>query len=166
MIIESKKKNRPNIEFKIYETKEKSKYWSMFSKYHYLSHSHNNAARVFIATINDNICGFCSVLPFPHPILRNHWKEHRTVILPDYQGIGIGHLLSNNIAEILKQNNKGFISTSSNPAFINSRKNDKKWIITRIGRTGSGSGSGKIQNKHKKGSTSLNRITVSFKYIG
>jgi ABC-type Mn2+/Zn2+ transport system ATPase subunit len=160
------KKNRPEIEFKIYETKEKSKYWSMFSKYHYLSHSHNNAARVFIGTINDNIFGFCSVLPFPHPILKNHWKEHRTVVLPDYQGIGLGHKLSCNIAEILKQNNKGFISTSSSPAFINSRKNDKNWIITRIGRTSSGSGSGKIQNKNKKGSTSSNRITVSFKYIG
>lgn len=165
-ICEGQKKNRPNCEFKIFETSRKSFYWEMFRKYHYLSHSHNNAARVFIATLNDNVCGFCSVLPFPHPKLKNHWREHRTVVLPDYQGIGIGHLLSNNVAEILKANGKGFISTSSNPAFINARKNDKKWIITRIGRTSSGSGSGKIQNKYKKGSTSSNRITVSFKYIG
>lgn len=163
-LCEGQKKNRPNCEFKIFETSEKSKYWKMFSKYHYLSHSHNNAARVFIATLNEIIIGFSSVLPFPHPQLKNHWKEHRTVILPDYQGIGLGHLFSNNVAEILKKNNKGYISTSSNPAFINSRKNDKNWIITRIGRTSSGSG--KIQNKYKKGSTSSNRITVSFKYIG
>lgn len=158
------KKNRPDIDFRIYETKEKSKYWSMFSKYHYLSHSHNNAARVFICTINDNVCGFSSVLPFPHPVLKNHWKEHRTVILPDYQGVGLGHLLSNNVALILKQSGKGFISTSSNPAFIQSRKNDANWIITRIGRTSSGSG--KIQNKNKRNSTSSNRITFSFKFIG
>lgn len=162
---EGLKKNRPECRFAIYETKQKSKYWSMFSKYHYLSHSHNNAARVFIATLNDNLVGFCSVLPFPHPKLKNHWKEHRTVIFPDYQGIGLGHLLSNNIAELLKKDGKGFISTSSNPAFINARKNDKKWIITRIGRTNS-PGAGEIQNKSKKGSTSSNRITVSFKYIG
>jgi len=160
---EGQKKNRPPIDFKIYKTREKQKYWSMFSKYHYLSHSHNNAAMVFIATLNDDICGFCSVLPFPHPKLKNHWKGHRTVILPDYQGIGIGSILSNNVAEILKSEGKGFISTSSNPAFINSRKKSKKWIITRIGRTSPGSG--KIQNKNKIGSTSSNRITVSFKYI-
>ena len=49
---------------------------------------------------------------------------------------------------------------------VKNSKNDKNWIITRIGRTSSGSGSGKIQNKHKKGSTSSNRITVSFKYVG
>lgn len=163
-ISEKQKKNRPDIKFRIYETKEKSKYWNMFRRYHYLSHSHNNAARVFIATIDDVICGFCSALPFPHPHLKNHWREHRTVVLPDFQGIGIGHRLANNVAEILKQNNKGFISTSSSPAFINSRKRDNKWIITRIGRTGRGSG--KIQNKNKKGSTSTNRITVSFKYVG
>jgi len=160
---EGQKKNRPPIDFKIYKTREKQKYWSMFSKYHYLSHSHNNAAMVFIATLNDDICGFCSALPFPHPKLKNYWKGHRTVILPDYQGIGIGSILSNNVAEILKSEGKGFISTSSNPAFINSRKKSKKWIITRIGRTSSGSG--KIQNKNKIGSTSSNRITVSFKYI-
>jgi ABC-type dipeptide/oligopeptide/nickel transport system ATPase subunit len=160
------KKNRPDIDFRIYETKLKSKYWSMFSKYHYLSHSHNNAARVFISTVNGNICGFSSVLSFPHPVLKNHWKEHRTVVLPDYQGIGLGHLLSNNVAIILKKDGKGFISTSSNPAFINSRKNDKNWIVTRIGRTSSGSGSGKIQNKNKRNSTSSNRITFSFKFIG
>jgi ABC-type nitrate/sulfonate/bicarbonate transport system ATPase subunit/GNAT superfamily N-acetyltransferase len=163
-LCEGQKKNKPNLEFRIYETKDKSKYWKMFSKYHYLSHTHNNAARVFIATINNIVCGFCSVLPFPHPIKKKFWKEHRTVILPDYQGIGIGSLLSNNVAEILKQDNKGFISTSSNPAFINARKNNKNWVITRIGRANSGSG--KIQNKNKKGSTSSNRITVSFEYIG
>lgn len=161
---EGQKKNKPTCEFRIFETKEKSKFWAMFSKYHYLSHTHNNAARVFLATFNNNLVAFCSVLPFPHPKLKNHYKEHRTVVFPDYQGIGLGHLLSTQIAELLKKEGKGFISTSSNPAFINSRKNDKKWIVTRIGRTSSGSG--KIQNKNKQGSTSSNRITVSFKYIG
>lgn len=136
----------------------------MFSKYHYLSHTHNNAARVFICTINDYVCGFCSILPFPHPVLKNCYKEHRTVILPDYQGIGLGSLLSENVAEIIKKMGKGFISTSSNPALINARRKSEKWIITRLGRTSTGSG--KIQNKNKKNSTSSNRITVSFKYIG
>lgn len=138
----------------------------MFARYHYLSHSHNKAARVFIATVNNEIAGFCSVLPFPHPKLKNTFKEHRTVVKPDYQGIGIGSMLSDFIAEMYKQNGKTFISTTSSPAFIFARKRNKKWITTRIGRTSSGSGSGKIQNKHKKGSTSCNRITVSFKYIG
>lgn len=36
---------------------------------------------------------------------------------------------------------------------------------TRIGRTGQGS-NGKIHNKNKKGSTSCNRITASFEFVG
>ena len=31
---------------------------------HYLSHTHNNSASVFIATVNDDIAGFLSVLHF------------------------------------------------------------------------------------------------------
>ena len=46
------------------------------------------------------------------------------------------------------------------------RKIDKNWAITRIGRTSLGSNTGSIHNKNKKGSTSSNRITVSFQYIG
>jgi len=159
------KKNKPKLKFEIYETKRKAEYWSMFSKYHYLNHSFNKAARVFIGTCNDDIFGICAVLPFPHPKKKNFWKEHRTVVLPDYQGIGLGSKLSNCVGEILKENGKGFISTSSNPAFIHSRKHSRHWVITRIGRTSRGSNTGKIQNKNKKGSTSANRITVSFQYI-
>jgi GNAT superfamily N-acetyltransferase len=65
--------------------------WKMFAKHHYLSHSHNNAANVFIATVNDEIAGFISVLHFPHRVKLKYIKKvHRLVILPDYQGAGIG----------------------------------------------------------------------------
>jgi len=129
-----------------------------------LNHSFNKAARVFVCEANGNLAGFCAVLPFPHPIKKNAWKEHRSVVFPDYQGVGIGRHFTNYVAELLKKEGKTYISTTSNPAMIFARKNDKKWITTRIGRTSSGSG--KIQNKHIKGSTSCARKTVSFEYIG
>ena len=160
---EELKKNKPVIKLDVYETREKQKFWDMFKKYHYLSHSFNKSARVFLCLCNGHLCGMCAVLSFPHPKRKNTWKEHRTVIFPDYQGIGIGSRFTNEIAELFKQENKSFISTSSNPAFIHSRKNDSKWIVTKIGRQNTGSNSGKI---HKKGSTSSKRITASFEYIG
>lgn len=85
-------------------------------------------------------------------------------MLPDYQGCGIGGRMTDFIGDLMKKDGKSFISTTSNMAMIHSRKKNPKWITTRIGRTSSGSG--KIQNKHIKGSTSSQRITVSFKYIG
>jgi len=157
--LQEQKKNRPKLNFKIYETKEKSKYWKMFSKYHYLSHTHNNAARVFILTVDDVICGFSSAMAFPHPYKKNFWREHRTVIMPDYQGIGLGHRLSNSIGEILKLNGKGFISTTSNPSLIYSRLKDERWIATRKGRIKK-----PISKNNVQGESSCNRITMSFQY--
>lgn len=161
-----RKKNRPTIKLDIYETKQKEYYWSIFRKYHYLSHSFNKAARVFIATANGELCGFCAVLPFPHAHLKNAWRGHRTVVLPDYQGVGIGSKLSSFVGNILKSEGKNFYSTTSNPSMIMARKHDKKWKMIRIGRNPKGSKNGVIQNKHKRGSTSINRITVGFEYVG
>ena len=160
-ICEGQKKNRPKCEFRIYETKQKSFYWEMFRKYHYLSHSHNNAARIFIATLNDEICGFCSVLHLPHPKVKNIKKIHRLVILPDYQGIGLGINLLNEIAKIIKKDKNRCTIVTSAPSLINSLKYNKEWNCGHFGRmTGKHSGM-----KEMKGG-SKNRITASFEYIG
>lgn len=163
------KKNRPECKLRLYEVtsvEAKRKYWKMFARYHYLSHSHNFAARVFVGTLNDEVCMYTSILPFPHPTVKNTWKEHRTVVLPDYQGIGLSRYSSDFIGEMLKNNGKHYITTTSNPARIATLKKSSKWICTRIGRASKGSNNGKIQNKHKQGSTSSERITASFKYVG
>jgi len=74
--LEGQKKNRPEIKFEIYQTRDKS-IWKMFAKHHYLSNSHNNAANVYIALVNNEIAGFISVLHFPHPKVKNMKKVHR-----------------------------------------------------------------------------------------
>jgi hypothetical protein len=109
---------------------------------------------------------YTSILPFPHPTVKNMWKGHRTVVLPDYQGIGLSKYTSDFIGDMLKREGKAYITTTSNPARIATLKKSSKWICTRIGRASIGGNNGKIQNKHKKGSTSSDRITASFKYVG
>lgn len=164
-VCEGQKKNRPKCELRIYETKEKEYYWRMFAKYHYLSHSHNKAARVFVATLNGDLCAFSSILPFPHPYKRNFYKGHRTIVFPDFQGLNIGCIFANFIGHLLKQSGKGYVTTTSNPARIAQLRKSQNWVQTRS-RSRTSSGSGRIQNKYKKGSTSANRITTSFEYVG
>ena len=164
---ETQKKNRPPIELRIYEVNhDKDAAWRMFAKYHYLSHSHNNAAHVYVCTANDELAAFCSVLPFPHAHLMNARREHRTVVLPDFQGAGIGTAFSDAIAQMYTNAGYTYISTTSNPAFIHARAKSPKWIVTRLpGRTQIGAG--KFQNASTIGeNVSSNRITSSFKYIG
>lgn len=151
---EGQKKNRPDIKFEIYQTSDKS-IWKMFYKYHYLSSSHNNAANVFIATINDEIAGFLSVLHFPHHKSKNIKKVHRLVVLPDYQGAGFGIMFLNEIGKIYKKQKQRYIITTSAPSLINALKKNKLWICNRYGRTKESSG---VLNS----TTSKERITVSF----
>lgn len=164
-LCEGLKKNKPECKLEFYETKQKSYYWRIFRKHHYLSHEHNNAARTFIATLNGEICGFVSLLYFAHPIVKDVMRVHRMVILPDFQGVGIGTAILNYIAQYITQSEKRVTICTSNPAMIATLKKSPLWRATRCSRESSGSGSGLIQNKFKKGSTSCARITASFEYI-
>jgi len=88
-------------------------------------------------------------------------RLHRTVVLPDYQGIGIGKILRNEICE--KYSNDGFrvTTTTSHPAMISSMKRDKNWRCTRVGRA---SKIGKTGDSAIAKTTSTNRITTSWEY--
>ena len=72
----------------------------MFRKYHYLNTDINKASKCFCMTVNDKIAGFISVIMFPHP-KQPYRKVHRLVILPDYQGIGLGKILLNFIGTLI-----------------------------------------------------------------
>ena len=153
---EGQKKNRPPIQFEIFRAKDKS-IWRVFAKHHYLSHTHNNAANVFVAYVNNELAGFVSVLHFPHPKAKNIKAVHRLVVLPDFQGLGIGTKLLDEIGKyFIKQKNRFTISTSA-PSLIYALKKSNQWRCTFFGRKGPHTGA----LKGKK-SGSSNRLTVSF----
>ena len=152
---EGQKKNRPDIKFEIFNYGDKT-IWKMFAKHHYLSHNHNNAANVFIATINNEIAGFLSVLHLPHPVAKNIKKVHRLVILPDYQGAGFGIKFLNEIGKLYKKDKWRFTISTSAPSLINALKKSNNWNCHHYGRTKKHSGLNKMQH------SGLNRITASF----
>jgi ABC-type lipoprotein export system ATPase subunit/GNAT superfamily N-acetyltransferase len=154
----SQKKNRPELRFKIF--KSNRSYWRMFARHHYLSGEHSNAAAVFIATINDHICGFCSVIHFPHPRIRNMKKIHRLVVLPDYQGISVGIRLLTEVAKIQIMEGFRIGITTSSPSLVFGLKKSNEWLCKSIGRK-------PVNNTMMtalKWTVSTNRITVTFEY--
>lgn len=151
--IEEQKKNRPEIKFEIFNTADKT-IWKMFAKHHYLSHTHNNAANVFIALINNEVAGFISVLPQPGKIPKNR-RVHRLVILPDYQGAGFGIKFLNEVGKEYKKNDYRFTINTTAPSLIYALKKLKEWNCHHYGRVDGG--------KNTMGKAGLrNRITVSF----
>ena len=151
--LEEQKKNRPEIKFEIFNTADKT-IWKMFAKHHYLSHSHNNTANVFIATVNDEIAGFISILPQPGKLQRQK-RVHRLVILPDYQGIGIGIKFLTEVGNIYKIDKWLFRINTTAPSLINALKKSYKWNCHHYGRHNCGK-----NDMGKKGNAT--RITASF----
>lgn len=161
-LLEGQKKNRPALNFKIYETKDRS-HWNMFARYHYLSHSHSKSARIFVATIDDQIAAFHSIIHWPHPRVRNFKQAHRVVVLPDYQGLGIGIRLVRAVAEIVLRENNRYIITTSAPPMIHAFRSMPEMKLKRYGRVKKASKKSALANTtHYQ---SINRITTSWEYV-
>lgn len=153
---------RPEIKIKIKQVHHTA--WRLFVGHHYLNANINKAAKVYVAFIEDYPVAICAILPFPHPQAKNTWREHRTVVLPDFQGVGIGNKLSEAIGDLLLSEGKRFISTTSHPSMIHHRAKSKLWKMTRP------PSRARDPNPDSKISTasgsSVNRLTASFEYIG
>jgi GNAT superfamily N-acetyltransferase len=93
-----------------------------------------------------------------------YYRVSRLVVLPDYQGIGIGKHLLNFIAELyVSQTKLPFYILTSNPQII--RGNMANWKITRFGHASKGRENTRINNEIRT-SLSRNRLTVSMQYVG
>jgi len=151
---------RPSIELEIVRCDKAA--WGLFHKHHYLDTKLHPASKCFAALYNGQPVAFTAVLHFPHAIAPR-WREHRTVCLPDFQGVGIGNAMSDYVASLFRATGKPYSSVTSNPAMIRHRAKSKLWDMRErpklqpvIGKTTS-----------VKGMTSAtSRLTASFDYKG
>lgn len=124
---------RPSIEIRIYPCSKDT--WSMFAKHHYLTEDFNKAAKAYLATAafaggNETIVGFASALPMPCGTLKNAYREHRTVVLPDFQGFGLGPKISDAVAQLHLDEGKRYFSRTAHPRFGAYRDRSKAWKRT------------------------------------
>tara|TARA_B100000073_G_scaffold245279_1_gene205826 strand:+ start:869 stop:2044 length:1176 start_codon:yes stop_codon:yes gene_type:complete len=126
---------RPEIQIKIYQcTKD---YWGMFAKHHYLTSEIPPIVRCYLATWDDVIVGFSSSISLPGKIPplydgdnRNKYRECRTVVLPDFQGFGIGTRLSDKIADMHIEEGYRYFSKTSHIRMGEYRQKSDLWRAT------------------------------------
>ncbi|MDP3768838.1 MAG: ABC transporter ATP-binding protein, partial [Dehalococcoidia bacterium] len=128
--------------------------WHLFRRAHYLSHVLHRASACFLATVEGRPAAFTAVLAFPHPN-RPGWREHRTVCLPDFQGVGIGNALSAFVGGLYRVRGRPYRSTTSHPAMIRARLASPDWRIVRR----------PSMVRQFKWAAS-NRLTAGFEYVG
>jgi GNAT superfamily N-acetyltransferase len=108
--------------------------------------------------------------------MRKGWKRgHRMVVLPDYQGIGIGTAFEEYTSQHYADKGWNINVTTTTPALVHALARSKKWLLIRKGRNKSsmadfvkyGTGD-KEKNKKISESTvktqSNNRVTYSFNF--
>jgi energy-coupling factor transporter ATP-binding protein EcfA2/GNAT superfamily N-acetyltransferase len=141
--------------------------WELFSRHHYMSAEHHPNAKCFCAFLRDQPVAFCSVIHFPHQN-GGWWKEHRTVVLPDFQGVGIGNALSEFVASLFKATCKPYRDVTAHPGHVHHRAKSSLWKVTRqMSRMRPQSRKTTLNRGVGTAKTvSSSRLTMSFEYVG
>jgi len=126
------------------------------------------AAEQWVGTINGELACHIGIIQFP---MRKGWKRvHRLVVLPDYQGVGIGTAFQDEVVSKYLSEGWDVNCTTTTPALVSSLRASRKWKLVRFGR---------VKNTLKKNlskyygvtrksnsiGSSSDRITYSFKAI-
>lgn len=175
---------RPAIELEVAPVHRSA--WKLFRRHHYLNHDIATSAKCFAAFWGSEPVAFTSWIHRMTRKRRAHdMREHRTVVLPDFQGIGIGNRLSEIGASVFVGVGGRVFSTTSPPGMIHYRNQSDKWRTKRFGMAAATGGSGLLQRTSgrplpglekarltshikngKRPLDSAGRVTGGFQYVG
>jgi GNAT superfamily N-acetyltransferase len=79
--------------------------------------------------VDGECVAFGSYCHQPHPKAKNVKRSHRTVVLPDWQGLGIGLQLTNAIGEMLAEQGWRFRATLAHPSLVSARMRSPRWRL-------------------------------------
>jgi energy-coupling factor transporter ATP-binding protein EcfA2 len=132
--------------------------WPLFAPHHYLSQALVRGAVCFLALWQERPVAFSAWAPYVArgPATR---REHRTVTLPDYQGVGIGSALSNTVAALWRALGFRAVSTTTHPGLIRARLRSRDWVLRRRPSLSPGGGDRRVRH-------AATRLTAGFEYVG
>jgi len=105
-------------------------YWRYFSKYHYLDTRMSRSVHCYVLLLGDKPIGFHAAIHSTNRDIHSYWRGHRTVILPEFQGMGIGTRFSDAIAEIYVSRGMRYFSKTAHPSFGEHRERSPLWRAT------------------------------------
>ncbi|OGT59933.1 MAG: ABC transporter ATP-binding protein [Gammaproteobacteria bacterium RIFCSPHIGHO2_12_FULL_63_22] len=138
--------------------------WQLFKRHHYLASNLMKSACCFVALFQGQPAAFTAMIHSPHAN-GGFWREHRSVCLPDFQGIGIGNALSEFVMGLFASLGKGVHSTTSHPSMIAHRSRSPLWRMIRLPSLMSPQGHSSTKTGMAK-TAALDRLTASFRYVG
>lgn len=134
------RQSRPKIE--LYISRAEPKTWDIFKSHHYLTQLNNKAYAHYLFEWNNKPVGINIISPLPSGSLKNAYRESRIVVLPDYQGLGIGYEISKFTAQIYKSVGRRYYTKTVHPSLGIKRNKSKNWRAT--------PDNGKVRKKRNK----------------
>jgi ABC-type lipoprotein export system ATPase subunit/GNAT superfamily N-acetyltransferase len=116
---------RPRLDFEVAAVGRDA--WALFRPHHYLSGDLHVAARQVCAFHDGEPVAFNAWYRFPHPTARNIMVNHRIVVLPDWQGAGLGMALSEHVGEHLRSQGDRYRITTAHPGLISAMRRSPRW---------------------------------------
>lgn len=123
-----------------------------------------NSAKCYGVYDDDNIVAFMGVIHQPHGVNKKIKRVTRLVVLPDYQGIGIGRKFLNAVARKYKKLGYDFSIVTSAKNLIKALNADHEWVLQKYARSNCTSNKSAID--YKRQSLRLECKTASFFYVG
>lgn len=121
-------RQRPQISLSVYRVTYDT--WNIFKKHHYMTEEMNKSASCFVFSWGKQLVAFVGVLPQPSGYFDKAVRGTRTVVLPDFQGLGIGSRITDFIASIYKQAGYRYFTKTVNPKLGEYRNHSEKWKTT------------------------------------
>jgi ABC-type lipoprotein export system ATPase subunit/GNAT superfamily N-acetyltransferase len=158
------RQSRPKIELSIFRCRYET--WNIFKHHHYMSQDLNKAAKTYVLLMNDKPVAFMAILPFPHGSIKRGFRISRVVVLPDYQGLGIGFQVINYFGKLYKACDKTLYIKTSNPALFGAmKKHTDEWKLA--GETAVKLTDAELASRRGVNDQGFrNAITKSYKFIG
>jgi energy-coupling factor transporter ATP-binding protein EcfA2 len=127
-----------------------SKAWPYFEKHHYMNGNIIGGAKGWCFYLNGSPIGFSSYAYLPHPKVKNMMMASRIVVLPDFQGLGIGREITALPAIELK--NQGFRVRvrTAHPGAQKMLEHDNRWRFCAVNVSTKGGVSKLPRNKSQK----------------
>ena len=105
-------------------------YWRYFSKYHYLDTRMSRSVHCYVGLLGDKPIAFHAAIHSTNRDIHSYWRGHRTVVLPEFQGLGIGTAFSDAIAQIYVDRGLRYFSKTAHPSFGEHRQKSPLWRAT------------------------------------
>jgi ABC-type lipoprotein export system ATPase subunit/GNAT superfamily N-acetyltransferase len=149
--------SRPNIELQV--SRVESSTWDLFKEHHYLTHKANKSCKFLLFTWNNKPVAIMAVINQPRKGCPNGFSLSRLVVLPDYQGLGIGVKLCEFSSAIFKDIGGKIFTKTIHPAVGEHFNRSDNWRGTLK--------NGKIGNTNDKNAVNrFSRVSYCHEFVG